>query len=217
MSVTVLLADDHPVVRQGMRNLLNTEADFSVVGEAKNGLEAVQLGEQLRPDIMIVDMMMPHLNGLEVLRQLTGRLPNTRFIVLSMQSADPYVLQALKAGASGYVLKDSCPEELIHAIRQVLNGNRYLSPQLNERMIRTFIQFTDTGSLDPLATLTEREREVLKMTVEGLTSAEIGEKLSLSARTVETHRQNMMNKLDIKNQVDLIRFALRHGIISMDD
>jgi len=115
MSVTVLLADDHPVVRQGMRNLLNTEADFSIVGEAENGLQAVQLGEQLRPDIMIVDMMMPHLNGLEVLRQLSGRLPNTRFIVLSMQSADPYIMQALKAGASGYVLKDSCPRSLYNA------------------------------------------------------------------------------------------------------
>jgi len=126
-------------------------------------------------------------------------------------------MQALKAGASGYVLKDSCPEELIQAIRQVLSGNRYLSPQLNERMIQTFIQYTDTGSLDPLSSLTDREREVLKMTVEGLTSADIGEKLSLSSRTVETHRQNMMNKLDIKTQVELIRFALRHGIISMDD
>ena len=217
MSATILLADDHPVVRQGIRNLLISEVEFSVVGEAENGLQAVQMGEKLQPDIMIVDMMMPHLNGLEVIRQLTGRLPNTRFIVLSMQSADPYVTQALKAGASGYVLKDCCPEELIQAIRQVQNGNRYLSPQLNERLIQIFIKNTDTGSLDPLSILTDREREVLKMTVEGLTSAEIGEHLSLSPRTIETHRQNLMNKLDIKNQTDLIRFALKHGVISMDD
>jgi DNA-binding NarL/FixJ family response regulator len=140
MGVSVLLADDHPIVRKGMRNLLETEAGFSVVGEAEDGVQAIQLAEKLRPDIMIVDMMMPRLNGLEVLRQLTKRLPDTRFVVLSMQSADPYVMQALKAGAAGYVLKDSAPNELVEAIHQVLNGHRYLSPQLNERLIHHFIQ-----------------------------------------------------------------------------
>ena len=217
MTVKVLLADDHPVVRGGMRNFLERETDFSVIGEAEDGLQAVQLAEKLLPDVLILDMMMPHLNGLEVLRQLTKRLANTRVIILSMQSADPYVTQALKAGAAGYVLKDSAPDELVKAIRQVLNGQRYLSPQLNERLINQFIQKVDSGSLDPLTLLTDREREVLQMTVEGLTSVEIGEHLSLSPRTVETHRQNLMKKLDIENQVDLVRFAIKHGIIPLDD
>lgn len=217
MTVKVLLADDHPVVRGGMRNFLEREADFSVIGEAEDGLQAVQLAEKLLPDILVLDMMMPHLNGLDVLRQLTKRLTNTRIIILSMQSADPYVTQALKAGAAGYVLKDSAPDELVKAIRQVLNGQRYLSPQLNERLINQFIQRVDSGSLNPLTLLTDREREVLQMTVEGLTSVEIGEHLSLSSRTVETHRQNLMKKLGMDNQVDLVRFAIKHGIISLDN
>ena len=200
-----------------MRNFLEREADFSVIGEAEDGLQAVQLAEKLLPDILVLDMMMPHLNGLDVLRQLTKRLTNTRIIILSMQSADPYVTQALKAGAAGYVLKDSAPDELVKAIRQVLNGQRYLSPQLNERLINQFIQRVDSGSLNPLTLLTDREREVLQMTVEGLTSVEIGEHLSLSSRTVETHRQNLMKKLGMDNQVDLVRFAIKHGIISLDN
>ena len=217
MSVKVLLADDHPVVRGGMRNFLGKEADFSVIGEAEDGLQAVQLAENLRPDIIVLDMMMPLLNGLEVLRQLAKRLPKTRIIILSMQSADPYVTQALKEGAAGYVLKDSAPDELVKAIRQVHGGQKYLSPQLNERLINRFIQKVDNDTLDPLAPLTDREREVLQMTAEGLTSIEIGEHLSLSPRTVESHRQSIMNKLAIDNHVDLIRFAIKHGILPLDD
>ena len=217
MTVKVLLADDHPVVRGGMRNFLEREADFSVVGEAEDGLQAVQLAEKLIPDVIVLDMMMPHLNGLEVLNQLSKRLKNTRIIILSMQGADPYVTQALKAGAAGYVLKDSAPDELVKAIRQVLNGQRYLSPQLNEHLINVFLERVDSELLDPLSLLTVREREVLQMTVEGLTAHEIGELLSLSARTVETHRQSLMKKLEIKNQVDLTRFAIKNGILSLDD
>jgi two-component system response regulator NreC len=217
VSVKVLLADDHPVVRGGMRNFLEKEADFSVIGEAEDGLQAVQLAENLRPDIIVLDMMMPLLNGLEVLRQLAKRLPKTRIIILSMQSADPYVTQALKEGAAGYVLKDSAPDELVKAIRQVHGGQKYLSPQLNERLINRFIQKVDNDTLDPLAPLTDREREVLQMTAEGLTSIEIGEHLSLSPRTVESHRQSIMNKLAIDNHVDLIRFAIKHGILPLDD
>jgi two-component system response regulator NreC len=217
MTVTVLLADDHPVVRQGMRNLLDAEAEFSVVGEAEDGLQAVQLAEQLKPDVAIVDMMMPHLNGLEAIRQITDRVPRTRCIVLSMQSADPYILQALKAGAAGYVLKDSAPNEVVGAIQQVLNGKRYLSPQISEKLIDLFIAKVETDALDPYNTLTTREREILQLAAEGLSNSNIAEKLSISPRTVEQHRQSMMNKMEFNNQTELIRFALKRGILPLDE
>jgi two-component system, NarL family, response regulator NreC len=213
MSVTVLLADDHPIVRQGMRNLLEAEADLTVVGEAEDGLQAVQLAEQLKPDVAIIDMMMPHLNGLEAIRQITSRLPKTHCIVLSMQSADPYVVEALKAGAAGYILKDSAPNEVAGAIQQVLSGKRYLSPQLSEKLIDLFVLRMETDVLDPYNSLTGREREVLQLAAEGLSNSDIAEKLSISPRTVEQHRQSMMNKMGFKNQTDLIRFALKHGIL----
>ena len=217
MSVTVLLADDHPIVRQGMRNLLEADAGLLVVGEAEDGLQAVQLAEQHKPDVVIVDMMMPRLNGLEAIRQITARVPHTRCIVLSMQSADPYIVQALKAGAAGYVLKDSAPNEIANAIQQVLNGKRYLSPQLSEKLIDLFILQIENEVLDPYNSLTAREREVLQLAVEGLSNNDIAEQLSISHRTVEQHRQNMMNKMGFKNQTDLIRFALKQGILPLDD
>ncbi len=217
MSVTVLLADDHPVVRQGMRNLLDAEAGFSVVGEAEDGLQAVQLAEQLKPDVAIIDMMMPRLNGLEAIRQITARVPHTCCIVLSMQSADPYVMQALKAGASGYVLKDSGPSEVVKAIQQVLSGRRYLSPQLSEKLIDLFIAKVESGMLDPYNALTTREREILQLAAEGLSNSNIAEQLSISTRTVEQHRQSMMNKMGFNNQTELIRFALKRGILPLDD
>lgn len=217
MSVTVLLADDHPIVRQGMRNLLDAEASILVIGEAEDGLQTVQMAEQLKPDVVIVDMMMPRLNGLEAIRQITSRVPNTRCIVLSMQSADPYIVQALKAGASGYVLKDSGPSEVIGAIHQVLSGKRYLSPQLSEKLIDLFVAKVEVEVLDPYNSLTAREREVMQLAAEGLSNNDIADQLSISTRTVEQHRQNMMNKMDFKNQTDLIRFALKRGILPLDD
>ena len=216
MRVSVLLADDHPVVRQGMRNLLETDESFKVVGEAEDGLQAVQMADQLRPDVVVVDMMMPHLNGLEAIRQIIEHHPGTRCIVLSMQSADPYIVQALKAGASGYVLKDSGPSELVNAIHQVMDGKRYLSPQLSEKLIDLFVEKIETDALDPYNTLTTREREILQLAAEGLTNAGIAEKLSISQRTAEQHRQSMMAKMDFANQTDLIRFALKKGILPMD-
>jgi len=217
MTVTVLLADDHPVVRQGMRNLLDAEVGFSVVGEAEDGLQAVQLAEQLKPDVAVVDMMMPRLNGLEAIRQITARVPQTRCIVLSMQSADPYIVQALKVGATGYVLKDSGPSEVVNAIQQVLSGKRYLSPQLSEKLIDLFVAKIETNKLDPYSTLTTREREILQLAAEGLSNNNIAEQLSISPRTVEQHRQSMMNKMMFNNQTDLIRFALKRGILPLDD
>jgi two-component system response regulator NreC len=216
MTVTILLADDHPIVRQGIRHLLEAESDVKVVGEATDGLETLQLVEKLKPNVLIVDMMMPGLNGLEVLRQLKKRSPETLSIVLSMQSADAYVIEALKSGASGYILKDSGPSELVNAVRQVIQGQRFLSPKLSERLINTFLQTADKTVMDPYETLTDREREVLQMVSEGLTTPEVARRLSISPRTVELHRNRVMSKLGLRNQTDLIRYALRRGILPME-
>ncbi len=216
MSVTLILADDHPIVRQGLRHLLQGEPEFLVLGEAGDGVEAIQLVDRLKPNILIVDMMMPGLNGLEVLRQVKKISPSTRTIVLSMQSADAYVVEALKNGAAGYVLKETGPSELVKAVHEVNLGNQFLSAKLSERFETGGGKIQDTPP-DAYDTLTAREREIFQMTVEGRTSQEIGEKLMISPRTVEIHRSNLTTKLGIKNQADLIRFAIKRGILSMDE
>lgn len=217
MTVTILLADDHPLIRRGLRNLLATEPGFSVVGEAEDGLQAVQLAESLQPGIMIVDLMMPNLNGLEVLRQVSRRSPKTRMIALSMQSADAYVVETFRSGAIGFVLKDSAPEEMIHAIHQALLNVRYLSPALPERLIDIVTKPIEQAKLDLYETLTDREREVLQMAAEGKTAAEIAKLLSISPRTVELHRSRMMNKLGFHSQTELVRYAIKRGILPMED
>jgi two-component system, NarL family, response regulator NreC len=217
MTVTVLLADDHPIVRQGLRHLLEAEPDLKVVGEASDGLQAVQLTEKFKPNVLIVDMMMPDLNGLEVLRQVKDRSPATCCIVLSMQSADVYVVEALKAGALGYVLKETGPSELVNAVQQVIGGRRYLSPRLSERLIDVLLQAAEDLTHDPYETLTNREREVLQMAAEGMTTSAIAKRLSISPRTAELHRGRMMDKLGLNNQTELIRYALKRGILPMDD
>jgi DNA-binding NarL/FixJ family response regulator len=216
MTVTVLLADDHPFVRRGIRNLLETEPGLTVVGEAEDGVQVVRLAEKLRPDILVVDLMMPNLNGLEVLKQVHNRLPRTRMIVLSMQSAEPYVVEALRSGAIGYVLKDSAPEELIQAIRQSLRDEMYLSPKLSERLTGGTTKEIVKLEQDTYKTLTEREREVLQMAAEGKTASEIARVLSISPRTVELHRNRMMKKLGLHNQTELVRYAAQRGILPLD-
>jgi two-component system, NarL family, response regulator NreC len=216
MTVTVLLADDHPIIRQGLLRLLEAEPDIKVVGEASDGLQAVQLAEKWKPKVLVIDMMMPGLNGLEVLRQVKKRSPSTLNIVLSMQSADAYVVEALKCGASGYILKDSGPGEVLIAVRQVLQGQRFLSPKLSERLIDAYIHTSDKSVVDPYETLTNREREVLQLASEGLTTPEIARRLSISPRTAELHRGRMMSKLGLHSQTDLIRYALNRGILPMD-
>ena len=217
MTVTILLADDHPIVRQGLRHLLEAEPDVMIVGEASDGLQAVQLAEKFKPNVLILDMMMPGLNGLEVLKQVKERCPSTCSIVLSMQSADVYVVEALKAGALGYVLKETGPSELVQAVQQVVRGQRYLSPRLSERLIDVLIETTEKVPVDPYQTLTNREREVLQMASEGLSTSEIAKRLSISPRTAELHRGRMMNKLGLHNQTELIRYALKRGILPMDN
>jgi two-component system response regulator NreC len=214
---TILLADDHRIVRQGLRALLEAEPDFSLVGETGDGLEAIQLAERLQPDVIVLDLMMPGINGLEATRQISDNCPQTRVVILSMHADEAYVLEALRNGASGYVLKDSSADDLVRAVREVEAGRRYLSPPLSERAIEAYTRKAQETSLDPYEKLTNREREVLHLAAEGHSSTEIAERLSISSRTVETHRANMMRKLDLHSQTDLIRYALKRGIIPMEN
>jgi two-component system, NarL family, response regulator NreC len=216
MAVTILLADDHHVMRQGLRMLLEAQEDFRVVAEVGDGLEAVKLAERLKPHVLIVDLMMPGINGLEVARQVSHRSPQTRIIVLSMYGNEPYVLEALRNGAVGYVLKDANAAELLRAVHEVVAGRRYLSPPLSEHAIEAYLQKAQDAVLDLYETLTTREREVLQLAAEGRTNADIAAVLCVSPRTVETHRAHLMHKLGLHTQADLIRYALKRGILPMD-
>jgi DNA-binding NarL/FixJ family response regulator len=211
--IRVILADDHSVVRQGLRALLEEHDDLQVVAEAAGGLEAIALAEKHRPDILVIDVMMPGLNGLEAARQVTQRWPGTRVIVLSMYSAEAYVLDALRAGAAGYVLKKSTAEELVQAIRAVAEGGRFLSPPISERAIEDYIARAK-GRPDPYDKLSPREREVLQLASQGLTNRQIAGQLHLSPRTVEMHRASMLRKLGLRGQTELVRFAIEHRLVS---
>jgi two-component system response regulator NreC len=213
---TIVLADDHLVVRKGMRSLLEAESDFELVGEANDGLETVQLVEHLTPDVVVLDLMMPGLNGIEVTRQIRKRSPYTKIVILSMHADDEYVLEALRCGANGYVLKDAGATELVGAVRDVANEKRYLSPELAERAIDAYVRQTQETTLDRYETLTDREREVLHLAAEGLTNTEVAARLSLSPRTIENHRANMMRKLGLHNQTELVRYAIKRGIIALE-
>lgn len=214
--VHILLADDHALVRQGLRALLEAEPNFRVVGEAGDGLEALNLTKKLKPNVVVLDVMMPHLNGLETARQMSKQFPTTKIIVLSMYDDESFVLEALSNGASGYVLKDSNSSDLIAAVHEVIAGRRYLSPPLSDRAISAYQQLAKSGTFDKYDILTTREREVLQLTVEGSTHSEIANKLGISVRTAETHRANLMNKLNLHSKADLIRYAIKRGIIPMD-
>lgn len=210
----ILLAEDHQVVREALRLLLETQPDFHVLAETGDGSQALQLTETHKPDILIADMMMPGLSGLEVARGTKRVSPATKVIVLSMHDAESYVVEALQAGAAGYVLKKSSSHELIFAIRQALQGNLYLSPALNERAIQAYLQRAQDSRVDdPYETLTQREREVFQLAAEGWSNPQIAARLSLSARTVEMHRGNMMKKLGLKSQTDLVKFAVKRGMV----
>lgn len=209
----IVLADDHRLVRQGLRVLLEAEPDFGVVGETGDGLEALELVQQLQPDVLVLDLMMPSLNGLEVARQLSKHVPHTGIIILSMYDDEGFVLEALAHGVLAYVLKDSTASELVQAVREVVAGRRYLSPPLSDRAIEVYQQLARATTLDRSETLTTREREVLQLSAEGHTSSEIATRLGISARTAETHRYRLMHKLRLQSQADLIRYALQRGII----
>jgi len=212
----LVLADDHSVVRRGLRALLEAEPSFTVIGEAGDGLEAAELVERLQPDVLVLDLMMPSLNGLEVTRRIKRRSPHTRVVILSMYADEAYVVEALRAGAEAYVLKESTADELVQAIHEAAAGRRYLSSPLSQRAIQSYVEKAEAALLDPYETLTSREREVFQLAAEGHANAEIAARFSISSRTVETHRTHLMRKLGLRTQADLIRYALRKGILPMD-
>jgi len=205
----ILLADDHAVVRQGFKMILSAQGDMEIVGEAANGREAVELAEQLKPDIVVMDVAMPELNGIEATRRLAGTAPHTRVIALSMHKDSVYVREILRAGARGYLLKDSGAEDLVRAIRAVAGGESWLSPAVSNAVLDDYRRHVT----DPIDLLSSREREVLQMLAEGKTNKEIAGVLNLSVYTVDAHRGRIMEKLNLHSINELVRFAVRNGLI----
>ncbi len=213
---SIVLADDHDFTRRGLQTVLETQPDFHIVGEARDGLETIDVVEHLQPDVLVVDVVMPGLTGLEVTRRTRQVSSKTCVVVLSMYDNHAYVAEALRAGAKAYVLKRSESRELVTAIRDVIAGQLYLSPPLSESSIKKYIERAEQALTDSYDMLTTREREVLQLTAEGRSRAEIAERLYISARTVEAHRASFMQKLGLHSQTELIRYALRRGIIQIE-
>lgn len=213
----VLLADDHAVLRAGLKMLINSQPDMEVVGEASDGATAVQLCEQVDPDVVVMDIAMPGMNGLEATRQIRKRRLRTRVLALSMHANEEYLFQLLQAGGSGYVLKKAADTELLDAIRMVARGEIYLYPEVTKYLVRDYLQRLHEGDTNvALDSLTEREREVLRLVAEGYTTQEIAQQLVLSPKTVETHRAHIMDKLGLRSRSELVRYALRKGLLTPD-
>ncbi len=218
MSLRILIADDHKIVRDGLKSLLGTLAGLAVVGEAEDGHQALRLARELEPDLVIMDVTMAGLNGVEATRQLTALLPGVKVIALSMHSDPRYVVGMLKAGASGYLIKDCAFEELAKAVEAVMAGRTYLCPEVAEVVVKGFINVLERSpDPDQSEVLTPREREVLQMLAEGASARAIAERLHVSVKTVEAHRRNIMQKLGLHSLPELTKFALREGITSLGD
>ncbi|KAB2831804.1 MAG: response regulator transcription factor [Candidatus Dadabacteria bacterium] len=217
MSISVFIADDHSVVREGLKVMLETQTDIKVVGTAANGKEAVEQIALLHPDIAVLDIAMPELNGIEATDQILKCSPSTRVLILSMHANSEHVYTALKAGASGYVLKESAVGETIKAIREIYLGRRYLCSRIQETVFDDYIlQEKGIDQKSPIERLSDRERQVLQLVVEGRTSADIAGILDLSAKTVETYRSRLMQKLGVEDIAGLVKFALRHGLMKLE-
>ena len=216
MSISILLADDHTILRQGLAALLEAEPDFTILGEASTGLETLQKVSTLDPDVLVLDLALPDINGLEITRQVRASNPRTCIVILSMHAKEAYVFEAFNSGASAYVLKGSDASELVHAIHRAKQGIRYLSPPLNEQSLEAYIELTRGQEFDPFETLTNRERQILHLAAGGCSNNEIARRLTISPRTVETHRAKIMAKLNLHNQSELVRFAIQNGIIPLD-
>lgn len=216
--ISVLVAEDHTIVRKGLRALLDDAEDIVVVAEAANGREAVSRSQELQPDVVLMDISMPLLNGLEATRQIKKAQPDTKVIILTVHDNEEYVLQTLQAGAAGYLVKHSAPAELVAAIQAAFRGESYLSPTISKTVISQAIQQNHGApDADSVDLLTTREREILQLIAEGHSNHDIGEILNISEKTVRSHRNNLMDKLDIHSTAELTLYALRKGIITLDD
>lgn len=213
--IRVLLADDHGVVRKGLRFLLESEGDIEVVGESSDGRQAVQDAETLRPDVIVMDIAMPRLNGIEATSQIVKRSPDSSVIVLSMYSDEEYLVRALTAGAKGYLLKDSAESDLVAAVRSVSGGRPFFSPSIASTLLEDYVrQLQQRGLSDSYDLLSDREKEVLQLLAEGKTNKEVATVLNLSTHTVETHRTHLMQKLNLHNTAEIVLYAVRKKIIS---
>jgi two-component system response regulator NreC len=213
--IRVLLADDHKILRQGLRTLLEQEADIDVVGEADNGRASVKLAGELAPDVVIMDVAMPDLNGIDATHRITEADPGARVLALSMHSDGRYVKGMLQAGARGYILKDCASEELTRAIRTVMAGQVYVSPGVTGVIVNDYVRQLSAATGEP-ATLSQREREVLQLLAEGASTAAIAADLHLSVKTIETHRKRIMDKLELRSIAELTKYAIREGITALD-
>jgi len=213
--VRILVADDHAIIRRGLRALLAHDPEFEIVGEACDGIEAVELAERVRPDVAILDVSMPHLNGLEAARRILSTLPGTHIVLLTVHADETYLLGALKAGARGYVLKNSAEVEVVEAVRAVTRGKAYFSPRVSGILADEYLRYLqEQGVDDPYDLLTSRERQILQLLAEGQSNKDVANLLNLSPTTVICHRQHIFQKLDFHNVADLILYAIRKGIVS---
>ncbi|KPK12714.1 MAG: hypothetical protein AMJ56_04650 [Anaerolineae bacterium SG8_19] len=216
--IRVLLAEDHTIVRKGLRALLEDAKGIEVVDEAENGREAVDKSNQHRPDVVVMDISMPLLNGLEATRRIKEQDSNIKVIILTMHADEEYVLQGLRAGADGYLVKQTAPAELVAAVQAAFHGDSFLSPSISRTVIKEYIRGVESNTeFDSYETLTDREREVLQLVAEGLSVREIAEHLYISEKTARAHRSNLMNKLELHNIAALTIYALRKGVISLDE
>ena len=216
MKIKILLADDHKLFRDGLRTMLGEQKNIEVVGDAVDGMMALELAGKLKPDIILMDISMPGLNGIEATRRIGAEYPDIFVIILSMHSERRFVVESLKAGARGYFLKDSAIEELIRAIETVKCGQVFLSSQITDFVVKDYMRLSDTKEVSAYSLLSGREREVLQLLAEGKSTREIAEKLFVSVKTVETHRKQIMNKLDIRSIAELTKYAIREGLTDLE-
>ena len=214
MTIKIVLADDHAIVRHGLNKSLQQQEDMEVVGQAKDGLSAIQLVRELSPDIVIMDISMPDINGMDATAEVIRDFPNTKVIALSMHSAKKFVREMFKAGASGYLLKDCEFDELANAIRIVMEGKSYLSPEITDVVLDGYVNDETEEQSSVFSILSKRERQVLQLMAEGLTTKQIGLKLHISPKTVEAHRLHVMEKLEIDNVAQLTKYAIQEGLTS---
>ncbi len=209
----ILIADDHKIIRDGLKNLINNELNMELVGEAADGREAIKMTLELKPDVVIIDIAMPELNGVDATQRITNKLPDTKVIALSMHSEQQFIVGMLRSGASGYLLKDCAFEELINSIHTVIKNKKYISPKISGQLIDQVINPDTNKHISDI--LTDREREILQLIAEGISTKEIAEKLYISAKTVETHRKKIMEKLDLFTIADLTKYAVKNGLTSL--